>query len=197
MVPMLPTRPTPSTSHGFAPINRKLHPFMCSARAAIPIMPTPNPVCIKVSLRYARSKGGMPPSSRVSRLKTKLMPKSVAPKIPAPYINRCRKSPCATGLYAACWYERRKVWRNLETCCDVELEGVFAEKKCGCCLSGVLWKARKVIVCDDFGAACLSVAVMANGLRRRNAIMCAAIEGVVGRRQRETRGVEVLKVKYI
>jgi hypothetical protein len=48
-------------------------------------------------------------------------------------------------------------------------------------LSGVLWKARNVRVCD-FGEACRSVAVMANGLRKRDAMirvcLCSAV--VVG-----------------
>ena len=35
-----------------------------------PMIPTPNPVCMKVSFRYARSYGAIPPSSLVSRLKT-------------------------------------------------------------------------------------------------------------------------------
>ncbi|KAG7152872.1 hypothetical protein HYQ46_004017 [Verticillium longisporum] len=37
------------------------------------MMPTPRPVCRKVLLRYSRSKGGMPPSSLISRLKTALI----------------------------------------------------------------------------------------------------------------------------
>lgn len=173
MVPMLPTRPTPSTSHGFAAMSLKLHPLMCRERAAMPMIPIPRPVCMKVSLRYARSKGGMPPSSRVSRLKIKLMPSSVAPKMPAPYRRRWRKSPCATGLYAACWYPRRKDARNLATLCAVDIDGAFGLglKKCGCCFSGVLWNARTVIEGDDLGAACRSVAVMAKGLRKRNAML--------------------------
>lgn len=95
IVPMLPTRPTPSTSHGFALMSLKLHPFMCSARAAIPIIPIPRPVCMKVSLRYSRSNGGMPPSSRVSRLKMKLIPSNVAPKMPltlAYVVSKCLPS---------------------------------------------------------------------------------------------------------
>jgi hypothetical protein len=40
-----------------------------------------------------------------------------------------------------------------------------------------LWKARNVMVCDDLGAACLTVAVMAKGLRSRNAMVCDAIVG--------------------
>lgn len=36
------------------------------------MIPIPRPVCKKVSFRYERSNGGMPPSSLVSRLKTRL-----------------------------------------------------------------------------------------------------------------------------
>jgi len=179
IVPMLPTRPTPSTSHGFALMSLKLQPFMCSARAAMPIIPIPRPVCMKVSLRYSRSNGGMPPSSRVSRLKIKLMPKRVAPKMPAPYSMRCRKSPCATGLYAACWYPRRNACWNLETLCDVDTVGFAGRKKCDCCFSGVLWNARIARVCGAFGDACRNVAVMAKGLRKRDAMMCVCLCDVV------------------
>lgn len=45
-----------------------MKPLWNIALAESPMMPIPKPVCIKVSFRYARSNGGMPPSSRVSRL---------------------------------------------------------------------------------------------------------------------------------
>lgn len=51
IVPMLAARPTPMTSHGLAAMSLKDQPFMCMARAAIPMMPTPRPVCMNVSLR--------------------------------------------------------------------------------------------------------------------------------------------------
>lgn len=103
MQPIEPTKPTPITNHGFAVINLYDHPLLCSALAAIAMMPIPRPVCMKVSFKYLcregqsmtsvepsdlstylRSKGGMPPSSLVSRLNIILIAKSVPPKMPAP-----------------------------------------------------------------------------------------------------------------
>ena len=84
MVPMLAARPTPSTTQGFVVINLTLHPLRCSACAVMPMMPIPKPVCIKVWLRYSRSKGGMPPSSLVSRLKTRFVARTVPPTMAAP-----------------------------------------------------------------------------------------------------------------
>ena len=84
MVPMLAARPHPSTSQGFAVINLTLHPLLCSACAVMPMMPMPKPVCMNVSLRNCRSKGGMPPSSLVSRLKTRFVARTVPPTMAAP-----------------------------------------------------------------------------------------------------------------
>lgn len=69
---------------GFMLISLMLHPFECSALAATPMMPRPKPVCMNVSLRYCRSKAGIPPSSRVSRLKSKLVAKIVPPTMAPP-----------------------------------------------------------------------------------------------------------------
>lgn len=84
MVPMLAARPHPSTTQGFVVINLTLHPLRCSACAATPMMPIPKPVCKKVWLRYSRSKVGIPPSSLVSRLKTRFVARIVPPTIAAP-----------------------------------------------------------------------------------------------------------------
>lgn len=59
--------------------------------------------------------------------------------------------------------------------CDLESEGaVLGVKKFGCCLSGVLWKARMVMDCAGL-EACRSVAVMAKGRRSMNAIVVSAV----------------------
>jgi hypothetical protein len=55
--------------------------------------------------------------------------------------------------------------------------GAFDLKKCGCCFSGVLWKARTES-CDVLVADCLMVAGMAKGRRKRNA-MVMIVSGMV------------------
>lgn len=52
--------------------------------------------------------------------------------------------------------------------------GAFDLKKCGCCLSGVLWKARTES-CDVLVTDCLMVAGMAKGRRKRNAMVVVVI----------------------
>ena len=55
IVPILAASPTPMTTQGFVVISLYDHPLRCKALAATPMMPTPRPVCIKVSFRNSRS----------------------------------------------------------------------------------------------------------------------------------------------
>lgn len=48
--------------------------------------------------------------------------------------------------------------------------GALDLKKCGCCLSGVLWKPRDES-CEVLVTDCLMVAGMAKGRRKRNAMV--------------------------
>lgn len=66
---MLNPSPPIMTIHGLVAIIRYIKPLWNIVLAVRPMIPIPRPVCMKVSFRYALSYGGIPPSSRVSRLK--------------------------------------------------------------------------------------------------------------------------------
>ena len=67
MVPMLPARLTPRTTHGFVAMRRKAKPDLKSDRAARAVTARPPPAYMKLSWRYDCSAGERP--SLVSRLK--------------------------------------------------------------------------------------------------------------------------------
>ena len=72
MVPMEPTKLTPSTTHGFADMMRKVNPFLNMVRATKAVIASPPPVYWKLSCRYDRSAGES--ASRVSRLRNAFTP---------------------------------------------------------------------------------------------------------------------------
>ena len=75
IVPIEPTRLTPSTNHGFAAMMRKVKPFRNMALAARAVMASPPPVYWKLSCRYDCSAAERP--SRVSRLRNAFTPTMV------------------------------------------------------------------------------------------------------------------------
>lgn len=80
IVPMEPTRLTPSTTHGFADINLTANPDLKRDRAARAVRPSPTPVYWKLELRYDLSAGER--ESRVSRLKKTLTATIVPATVP-------------------------------------------------------------------------------------------------------------------
>ena len=73
--------------------------------------------------------------------------------------------------------------------------GAFDLKKCGCCFSGVLWKARTES-CDVLVTDCLMVAGMAKGRRKRNAMVVVVMcEG--GRSAAEVRGYLMMTSRIV
>lgn len=79
IVPILTASPPIITTHGFVAISLYVNPLWNIALAESPMIPIPSPVCINVSFKYSRSNGGIPPSSLVSRLRTKFEIKTVPP----------------------------------------------------------------------------------------------------------------------
>ena len=67
IVPIEPTRLTPSTTHGFADMTRNVKPFLNMARAARAVIARPPPVYWNASCKYDRSAAER--ASRVSRLR--------------------------------------------------------------------------------------------------------------------------------
>jgi hypothetical protein len=101
---MLRARPPIMTTHGLVAMSLYVKPLWNIALAERPIMPTPRPVCMKVSFKYARSNGGIPPSSRVSRLNIRLIARSVPPKRPPPIRTFCIKLPLTGCAIGCCIY---------------------------------------------------------------------------------------------
>lgn len=108
MVAKLSARPPIPTTQGFMTIILYVKPVMTICLAVRPMMPTPRPVCRKVLLRYSLSNTGIPPSSLVSRLKTRLIATKVPPKIAPPTSNLLVFDPPVMVLAGDDWlYARR------------------------------------------------------------------------------------------